>query len=195
MTREQAKAKLVELGVAEPTDEQVTNFLNTVNADSNSTKAKIAELQAKLEESEELKAKLEELENKGLSDAEKAANDLKKANEEIAKLKAASVLSEVRGIFGSAGLTEESYSGFLDGFASHDLETAKTMANALVTTLKTAKDDTEKKIREELLDGTKGGGKGGKEGEKTESDKIAETVGKSLAGNSKASQDIIANYK
>ena len=31
MTREQAKQNLIAIGVAEPTDEQVSNYLNQVN--------------------------------------------------------------------------------------------------------------------------------------------------------------------
>ena len=34
MTREQAKQNLIAIGVAEPTDEQVSNYLNQVNGET-----------------------------------------------------------------------------------------------------------------------------------------------------------------
>ena len=38
MTREQAKQKLVALGIAEPTEEQVTDFLNTIGTETKKEK-------------------------------------------------------------------------------------------------------------------------------------------------------------
>ena len=38
MTREQAKQNLISIGVAEPTDEQVSNYLNQVNGETKKEK-------------------------------------------------------------------------------------------------------------------------------------------------------------
>lgn len=38
MTREQAKQNLIAIGVAEPTDEQVSNYLNQVNGETKKRK-------------------------------------------------------------------------------------------------------------------------------------------------------------
>ena len=38
MTREQAKQKLISFGVAEPTDEQISDLLNSVNAETKKEK-------------------------------------------------------------------------------------------------------------------------------------------------------------
>ena len=40
MTREQAKQNLIAIGVAEPTDEQVSNYLNQVNGETKKEKAR-----------------------------------------------------------------------------------------------------------------------------------------------------------
>ena len=40
MTREQAKQNLIAIGVAEPTDEQVSNYLNQVNGETKKEKDK-----------------------------------------------------------------------------------------------------------------------------------------------------------
>ena len=38
MTREQAKQKLISFGVAEPTDEQISDLLNSINAETKKEK-------------------------------------------------------------------------------------------------------------------------------------------------------------
>ena len=42
MTREQAKQNLIALGVAEPTDEQVSNYPNQVNGETKKANARAA---------------------------------------------------------------------------------------------------------------------------------------------------------
>ena len=42
MTREQAKQNLIGIGIAEPTDEQITNYLNQIGAETKSYKDKLA---------------------------------------------------------------------------------------------------------------------------------------------------------
>ena len=54
MTREKAKQKLITFGVAEPTDEQITNFLNTVGAETKKEREKADNYKADAEKAEEL---------------------------------------------------------------------------------------------------------------------------------------------
>ena len=41
MTREQAKQKLISFGVAEPTDEQISDLLNSINAETKKEKDRV----------------------------------------------------------------------------------------------------------------------------------------------------------
>ena len=60
MTREQAKQKLVALGVAEPTEEQVTDFLNTIGAETKKEKDRADGLKAKAYKTDELQTQLDD---------------------------------------------------------------------------------------------------------------------------------------
>ena len=54
MTREQAKQNLISIGVAEPTDEQVSNYLNQVNGETKKEKDKADQYKAKADNADEL---------------------------------------------------------------------------------------------------------------------------------------------
>ncbi len=86
MTREQAKQNLISIGVAEPTDEQITNYLNQVNGETQKEKDKAAEYKEKADKADEYKAKIDELEAGNLTEVEKANKALEAANEQIAKM-------------------------------------------------------------------------------------------------------------
>ena len=85
MTREQAKTNLVGFGI-EPTDEQVTNYLNQVNGESQKEKARAEQYKADAAKVKELTEKLAELENANLSDIEKANKAAEDANAKVAEL-------------------------------------------------------------------------------------------------------------
>lgn len=193
-TREQAKAKLIAFGIEEPTDEQINSFLNDVHSEANEEKEKAKKLKADAEKLKEVEKELEDLKNQNLSEEEKRNKELEDAKNQIAQLQQANVLSEVKAIFGGAGLAETDYSGYMNAFATQDLESAKSMAQALVTTITNTKETTEKAVREQLLDDTKGGGAGGSGGEKTEAEKIAEGIGSARKSVDKASSDILTAY-
>lgn len=48
MTREQAKQNLIAIGVAEPTDEQVSNYLNQVNGETKRRKIRQTSIRQRL---------------------------------------------------------------------------------------------------------------------------------------------------
>lgn len=86
MTREQAKQNLISIGVAEPTDEQITNYLNQVSGETKKEKDKVAELKAKADKADELQTKINELEAGNLTEIEKANKALEEANKTIADM-------------------------------------------------------------------------------------------------------------
>lgn len=98
MTREQAKQKLVALGVAEPTEEQVTDFLNTIGAETKKEKDRADGLKAKADKADELQTQLDDLNSQNLSDIEKANKALETANNRIAELEKAQAIAERRNI-------------------------------------------------------------------------------------------------
>ena len=86
MTREQAKQKLISFGIAEPTDEQVTDFLNTIGTETKKEKDRADGYKAKADKADELQTQLDDLNSQNLSDIEKANKELEKANQRIAEL-------------------------------------------------------------------------------------------------------------
>ena len=86
MTREQAKQNLISIGVAEPTDEQISSYLNQVNGETQKEKDKANQYKAKAEKADELQTQLDEIEAGNLTEVEKVNKDLEAANNLIAKL-------------------------------------------------------------------------------------------------------------
>lgn len=86
MTREQAKANLISYGVAEPTDEQVTNYLNTVNGEIKKEKDRADRYKLDADKASELQKQLDEIANNNLSEVEKANKATEDAMAQVAAL-------------------------------------------------------------------------------------------------------------
>lgn len=86
MTREEAKKALISFGVSEPSDEQITNYLNQLNGALKSEKDRADKLKGDADKVIELQKQLDEINSKGLSDVEKANKAVKTANEQVAEL-------------------------------------------------------------------------------------------------------------
>lgn len=86
MTRAEAKQQLISLGIAEPTEEQITNLLNSVNAETQKEKQRADAFKADADKAAELQAELDRINNEKLSDVEKANKALETANNRIAEL-------------------------------------------------------------------------------------------------------------
>lgn len=86
MTREQAKQKLISFGVADPTDDQITSFLNSINAETKKEKERADGYKEKADKADELQRQIDDLNNQNLTESEKAAKELEKANQRIAEL-------------------------------------------------------------------------------------------------------------
>ena len=86
MTREQAKANLISYGVTEPTDEQVTNYLNTVNGEIKKEKDRADRYKLDADKASELQKQLDEIANNNLSEVEKANKATEDAMAQVAAL-------------------------------------------------------------------------------------------------------------
>lgn len=183
---------LLAMGVAEELiDKIMAEHGKAVNAE----KAKVDKYKTDAEKAEELAKELEALKSQNLSETEKVQKELEKAQQMIAELTKNSVVSELKAIFGEGGLKEDDYKEYIDAFAGLEKETAKAKATALVNQFKTFKETTEKQIREQLLDETKGGGGGGNTPpEMSDAEKIAKARAEARVNSNKASNDVLAEY-
>lgn len=189
MTREQAKQNLISIGVVEPTDEQITNYLNQVSGETKKEKDKVAELKAKADKADELQTKIDELEAGNLTEIEKANKALEEANKTIADMQKSNAIRDQR---------EQAMSNF-----KIDAEQAKTVVKddgtldyealgKIITDKETASAQAKEK---EIADGgtNPGGGSGGSgSGEEKTADVLnAESIS---FGNATASAETKNHY-
>lgn len=96
MTREQAKQNLILIGVSEPTDEQVSNYLNQVNGETKKEKDRADGYKSKADKADELQTQLDELQAGNLTELEKANKALETANQQIADLQKSNAIRDQR---------------------------------------------------------------------------------------------------
>lgn len=190
MTREQAKQNLISIGVAEPTDEQITNYLNQVNGETQKEKDKAAEYKEKADKADEYKAKIDELEAGNLTEVEKANKALELVNEQIAKMQKDNSIRDLR---------EKSMTDF-----KITAEQAKTIVKddgsfdtAALGKIMSEKETAAAQAKEQEIAGKQdipGGGSAGGGKDKTEAEKTAEAIGKTLAGTNEAAKAIVDGY-
>lgn len=171
MTREQAKANLVACGIAEPTEDQITNYLNQVNGAIKSEKDRADKYKGEADKVAELQKQLEELNSKGLSEVELANKATEKANARIAELEKSLKTMTVQNKLSSLGITGEDATKFFDENGELNFDT---LGQILTTREKNAA-----AAKEAELAGNAGnpGGQGGSNGggeEKTEGETFAQ---------------------
>lgn len=199
MTRAEAKATLIASGVAEPTEEQISNLLNSVAAETKKEKDRADKLKEKADKADELQGKLDELEQNGLSDLEKE----KKANEalqaQITEIRFDSFKSEAKAILKGAKLEDADIEALLPGMVAglDKLEDVQVRANTYVSTMNKVRENAIKEYDKDALDGTRTPGAAGDLGDegKTEAEKFAETMVKENASDTKGADEIIGAYK
>ena len=188
MTREQARENLKTLGVAEPTEEQVTNYLNQVGGETQKEKELANKYKADALKVVDLQKKLDELNDANLSEIEKANKATETANAEIEKLQKAMAKMELQKQLAEIGIIGEQ----ADKLISEDGKLDTAILGQIISERETtAKSQKEK----ELLAGTpdpKGGNKGGNE--KTDADKLTEAIASELSGVNKSAADIVNSY-
>lgn len=188
MTREQARENLKTLGVAEPTEEQVTNYLNQVGGETQKEKDLANKYKADALKVADLQKKLDDLNDANLSEIEKANKATETAQAEIAELKKAMATMERQKKLAEIGITGEQADKLFDADGKLDTE--------ILGQIISAREETAKSLKEkELLKGTpdpKGGDKGGSE--KTDADKLTEAIASELSGVNKSATDIVNSY-
>ena len=172
MTREQAKQNLIGFGIAEPTDEQITNYLNQIGAETKHYKDKLASVGGKYDRIAELEKELEKLNKQNMSDLELANAERDKALSSVANLEKQIEQMITKSELAKIGIVGEVADNLVSGNGKLDFVT---LGQIISEKNKTAIADYEKKN----LDGTPNpdGGKGGKgKDEKPDDVKNAESI-------------------
>lgn len=190
MTREQAKQNLISIGVAEPTDEQITNYLNQVNGETQKEKDRADGYKAKADTADDLQKQLDELQAGNLTELEKANKALDTANQQIAELQKNNAIRDLR---------EKAMTDF-----KVTAEQAKTIVKddgsfdtAALGKIMSEKETAAAQAKEQEIAGKQdipGGGSAGGGKDKTEAEKTAEAIGKTLAGTNEEAKAIVDGY-
>ena len=174
MTREQAKKNLIALGIAEPTEDQVSNYLNQFHGDvepptpnptpnPNPTPAPQPAPQP----------------NPTPAPGNADLNEIEKLQKQIADLQKENVKKDIRAYAAEKGLTGEQAEKVL-GALQDDLEAAKTAINSMSQIISDKETAAAQKKEQEIANGSMnpGGGTGGakKDDEKPEDVKNAESI-------------------
>ena len=190
MTREQAKQNLIGFGIAEPTDEQITNYLNQIGAETKSYKDKLASVGGKDDRIAELEKELEKLNKQNMTELELERAEKDKALSSVANLEKQIEQMITKTELAKLGITGDVADTLVSGNGKLDFAT---LGQIISDREKNAVSEYEKKALENTPNPS--GSKGKEEPQKTEAEQIAENLGKSASATSKDSEAIIASYK
>ena len=140
MTREQAKANLVALGVVEPTDEQVTNYLNAVNGEVKKEKDRADKYKLDADKAAELQKKLDDIANSNMSEVEKANKATEDALAQVAALQKRIERSEQLKALAEKGITGEQAEKLISEDGKLDYEVLGQIISDRETAAKVAKE-------------------------------------------------------
>ena len=194
VTREQATEQLKAVGVENPTDEQITTYLNNVNAEANKEKSKAEKYKEDADKAKDLQKQLDDLQSQNLSDAEKAQKENEKLQQQIAELTSSNFRSEAKAILKGSGLEDSDVDALLPGMIAglDKVEDVQARANAYVSAMNKFRDNPIKEHDKDVLNDTgTPGGEGGCGGdEKSNAEKIASK----LFGGKKQENNILSHY-
>lgn len=208
MTREQAKQVLIGMGIEEPSDEQVSKYLDSVTGEVKKEKDKNASIKEKADKAEALQKELDELKQQNMTDAEKAELERQKekaANEKrisdletaLANSQKEALTGKITSIFASAGMKGDAYTGAIKAFsvlpAADALNEAQSFVDGISTENKTALETAKAAWEKEVLKNTPNPGGGTKGGKKEEKSKAEEYFEKYLPSKETESKTIGTN--
>lgn len=197
VTREQATEQLKAVGVENPTDEQITTYLNNVNAEAIKEKSKADKYKEDADKAADLQKQLDDLQNQSLTDAEKKQKENEQLQQKIAELQANGFKSEAKAILKGSGMDDADIDALLPGMIAglDKVEDVQARANAYVSAMNKVRDNAIKEHDKDVLDSTKTpGGEGDSGGDdKTEDVINAEKI--SFGGVAKEAQTARDYYK
>lgn len=159
MNRLQAQENLKSFGIEEPTDEQITAYLNQVNGETKKEKDRADKFKAQADRASELQSQLDEVNNANLSEVEKANKATETANKQIAELNKKIAQMELKAQLAEKGIVGEDADNLIDADGKLNIETLGKIISERETASASAKE-------KELLDktpspqGNNGGGNG-----------------------------------
>ena len=147
MNRTQAEENLKSFGIEEPTDEQISNYLNQVHGESKKEKDRADKLKAQADKVSELQGQLDALNNANLSEVEQANKATETANKKIADLEKQIEQMQLKAQLAEKGIVGEDADALIGADGKLDIEVLGRIISERETASASAKE-------KELLDST-----------------------------------------
>lgn len=139
MTRAEAKKMLISFGIEEPTEQQITNYLDSVTGEVQKEKTRADSLKEKAEKADELQKQIDEIEQQNMSDLEKEKQRAEKAEALAAERAVALTMAKVTSVFAESGMVGDTYKGAIKAFSAMAEEDAIKEATAFVNGISESK--------------------------------------------------------
>lgn len=174
------------------TDEQIEKVIAENGKDVQTANAKATKNNAELERLQGIEKEFNAMKDQNLSEQEKATKQLEEANKRIAELEKAQTLATQRtSAADKFKITAEQAAQVVKDDGSFDFEVLGKIISDKETAAAQAKE-------QEIANGSTnpGGGSAGgvKDDKKTEAEKTAEKIGKTLAGTNKEAEAVVNQY-
>lgn len=191
MTRAEAKQFLINLGIADPTEENITSYLNSVNGEVQKEKDKSKSYKEKADTADELQKKLDEIEAGNLSEIEKIKKELEKANQTNADLlKKDAIRSQREQAMSNFKISSEQAKEVVNDDGTLNYEAL----GKIISDKETASANAKEKAIADGASNPNGGSSATKADEKTESEIVAENIGKQLASSNADAKSVVDTY-
>ena len=158
MTRAEAKKMLISFGIEEPTDQQITNYLDSVSGEVQKEKIRADGLKEKADKADELQKQLDEIEQQNMSELEKEKKRAEAAEALAAERAVALTMAKVTSVFAEAGMVGDTYKGAIKAFSAMSeedaLKEATTFVNGISESRRTALEAAKSEWESEKLKNT-----------------------------------------
>lgn len=184
MTREQAKQNLIGFGISEPTDEQISNYLNQIGAETKKQREIAESYKADAEKAVELQAELDRINEQNLTDIQKANKATEVATTRVAELEKQIKSMQTKKNLAEIGITGEIAEKLINADGVIDFATL----GQIISDREKAAAELKEKA---LLDNTPNpnGGASGKNEKST-----AERIAAKFIGGQKQENNILSHY-
>lgn len=163
--------------------------------DVQSLNAQLEQAKSGSAEAETLRQQLEELQTQGMTESEKASKAISEAQKQNEKLLAELSEMKFRQALADQGITGEMAEGITKAFANKDFSSIAESIGKIASDNKTlGATEKEQEIAKNSIN-PNGGKPEGDDKEKTEEDKLIESVMAQMKGGASSTADIVNNYK
>lgn len=189
MNREQAKENLISMGIAEPTEDAITKYLNSVHAETKKANDRANALQADADKAAELQAKLDEISNQNLTDIERANKETEIANNKISELEKQISTMTLKSSLAEQGIVGEQADKLIESLSGGSFDVS-VLGQIISDKEKAAAIAKEKEIADKTPN--PGGGGSNDDDTKTEAEKAASTIIGNIG--SEDTSEIVSSY-